>query len=78
MFTSSAPFFARLSEVEKCAIRGAQTQERLEYLFDVKHRFEFDLSATEAHAVFIDAVNLVRDEYTSKGTETGFGLTWRH
>jgi len=77
MFTSAAPFFARLTEVEKCTIRGAQTIDRLNYLFDVKHRFEFDLKVAEARKAFIETVDLIRDEFTSKGHETGFGLTWR-
>ncbi len=77
MFTSGKAFFGRLSEVEKMRVRAAQTPERLAYIFDVHHRFEFGGTLLSAQKAFMEAVNMIREEFTAKSQETAFGLTWK-
>ena len=77
MFTSGKAFFGRLTEVEKMRVRAAQTPDRLAYIFDAHHRYEFGGTLLAAQKAFMEAVNLVREEFTSKGTEEAFGLTWK-
>ena len=76
MFTSASTFFSRLTEVEKAAIRGAATPDRLDWLFYARHRFELAGSEAAARKTFDSAVKLINESFAQTSQSDQFGRTW--
>ena len=77
MFKTAEAFVARLNEVEKSTIREAKTNERLDWIFQNKHKYEFLLSPTKALNTFLEAVALINAHYATASQYNGFGNTWK-
>jgi hypothetical protein len=71
MFTTAAAFVDRLSAIEKITIRAANTEDRLDWLFNVMHRYEFALPADEARQTFNSAVKILHDDFVAASLTTG-------
>ncbi len=70
MFKTAALFVARLTEVEKSALRGASNPDRLNWLFDTKHANEVTRTA------FDEAVVELNETYRINSQSDQFGRTW--
>lgn len=71
MFTTATAFVERLSSIEKITIRAACTEERLDWLFSVMHRYEFALPADEARREFNAAVKILREDFAAASLTPG-------
>lgn len=75
MFKSPEIFVARLTEVEKSRIRGAN-EDRLDYLFRTAHRPELIGSDKVARAAFDKACAMIEAAYVEASSSNKFGRTW--
>jgi len=71
MFKTAALFIARLTEVEKSAIRGALTADRLDWIYQVKHKNEL-----ASRKVFDEAKAELDATYAENSKSDQFGRTW--
>lgn len=76
MFSSAKIFVARLTEVEKAAIRGATNPDRLDWLFQARHRHELVGTDKAARKIFDEAVASVLSAFTENSQSDSFGRTW--
>ncbi len=72
MFTTAELFVARLTPMEKITLRAAQTEDRLHWLFDTMHRYEFDLPPDEAYETFKQAVKILHVDFAAASITKGF------
>lgn len=70
MFKSAALFIARLTEVEKGIIREAKNPDRLDWIFQNKHKYEV------GQKIFDQAVIEMNETYIINSQSDQFGRTW--
>lgn len=62
----------RMTEVEKCQLRAAQTVDRVEYLRQTS--FGSDCISPLEMGI---AWRMVNEQFTAQSAEAGFGCTWK-